>query len=176
MFIVKRIKSSNYRLIEVGYFYTINELINYFTRLYGAWNLSEKFSFDPYSKFRNSYYEAYWKGFTKKYRFVPAEYKYIIETEKGVRLSDETLKGIFSSVKTRWSFYCTGYKRHKRGHYFRHMRTTQERRMASLVLKEEFEPNWRGKRGLGLRQCWDDIYHSDVENNNWKRYRKTQWK
>lgn len=161
MFIVKRIKLSDHRLHEVGYFNTINELKNHFANLYRTRYLLDKFSFNPYSKFRQSYCGS-------------SEYSYIIENEKGVRFSDETIRGIFKNPK-RVDYY-TGSKHHCRRSCYRQIRTTQERRMACVVLKEELEPTWRGKRGCGLPNSWDDIQHFDEYNRNWKRYRKTRWK
>lgn len=67
----------------------------------------------------------------------------------------------------------------KRGNYsfWRHPRTTQERRWANAWDDEEFAPKARGARnGHNLPNVWDDIVRQDSEDRNWKRHRKFQWK
>jgi hypothetical protein len=68
-----------------------------------------------------------------------------------------------------------GTGRHRRGHYFRHIHTTAERR--ANVVMEEGEPRPRGRRsGTNLPNSWDDFSRSDYDARNWKHYRKHQRK
>jgi len=80
----------------------------------------------------------------------------------------------------RWFGYpnsrMAGAKR-SHGHYFRKIKTTQERRWNGAWDDEEFAPKARAKRvGVNLPCDWDDLPRSDVDIRCWKRYRKTQWK
>lgn len=60
---------------------------------------------------------------------------------------------------------------------FRHPRTTAAKRAAALVLKDELEPPVRAKRNArNLPSTWDDIQFSSRYIDNWKRYRKTQYR
>ena len=38
------------------------------------------------------------------------------------------------------------------------------------------EPSVRNKMKLVIRDAWDELPRNDFKNNNWKRYRKTQFK
>lgn len=62
------------------------------------------------------------------------------------------------------------------GHYFRRIRTTQERRWATPVA-EEGEPAPRPERNLrNLPNSWDDYGIAARADRNWKRFRRQQWK
>lgn len=67
-----------------------------------------------------------------------------------------------------------------RGHWasmFRSPRSTGAKRAAALVLKDELEPPVRAKRNVSnLPSAWDDIQFSSRHIDNWKRYRKTQYR
>jgi len=65
----------------------------------------------------------------------------------------------------------TGRRRNYR--CMRRPRTTQELRLASGVVFEEGEPEWRPRR-RNVPTMWDDVLlHRD---HSWKRHRCTQWK
>ena len=64
------------------------------------------------------------------------------------------------------------YHSHK-GTYYRHMKTTQERRW-SLAEKDD-GVRWRARRNFhNLPNAWDDWARHNEKN--WKRFRKHQWK
>lgn len=66
-----------------------------------------------------------------------------------------------------------GVSHHHKGTYYRHMKTTQERRL-SLATKED-GVCWRGKRNFhNLVNAWDDWIR--FNQKNWKKFRKHQWK
>lgn len=67
-----------------------------------------------------------------------------------------------------------GVSRPRNGNYYRRMRTMGERRKAIPIDDEPGpRPSRRAKR---LPNNWDDYPRMDLSNNNWKRFRKTQWK
>lgn len=60
--------------------------------------------------------------------------------------------------------------------YYRRPATTGERRMNVNVAPDE-EPRARAARcAAQLPNSYDDIHRSDAGVQNWKRYRRTQWK
>ena len=82
----------------------------------------------------------------------------------------------FGSHQGSYMFKHYGRKRKSRGVHKR-VHTTPERRLHSLVLPEEGEPPVRASRRPGtLPNTWDDYLRHDYRNNNWKRYRRTQYK
>lgn len=67
-----------------------------------------------------------------------------------------------------------GVSRPRNGNYYRRMRTMGERRKAIPIDDEPGpRPSRRAKR---LPNNWDDYPRKALSNNNWKRFRKTQWK
>lgn len=63
------------------------------------------------------------------------------------------------------------------GDFFRRMATFQERKWANAWDDEEFAPKVRKRRNArNLPNSWDDYKRMEYKDNNWKRYRKTQWK
>lgn len=59
------------------------------------------------------------------------------------------------------------------GHYYRRMKTTQERRWSYSAVVDGVP--WRARRNArNLPNPWDDIVIGRLKN--WKKYRKTQWK
>lgn len=68
----------------------------------------------------------------------------------------------------------SGRRRH-RGNVLRNIKTTAERRMAKSVVKEDGEPDFRGKR-RNIPNAWDDIVSDSYRIRSWKYYRKTRWK
>lgn len=67
-----------------------------------------------------------------------------------------------------------GVSRPRKGHYYRRMQTMGERRKAIPI---DDEPGPRpSRRANRLPNNWDDYPRSALRNNNWKRFRKTQWK
>lgn len=62
------------------------------------------------------------------------------------------------------------------GHYFRAVRFAPEMRL-SIPVKEDGEPAPRPSRNFAnLPDSWDDYPVRSRWNNNWKRYRRQQWK
>ena len=58
---------------------------------------------------------------------------------------------------------------------FRHVRTTQEKRLHGSVLSDEGEPAVRtARRPKALPDLYDDLWRHNEKN--WKRYRRDQWK
>jgi len=117
------------------------------------------------------------------------EFSYVAYNVKGKLLTTDHLLGIKRQYdherhvkfcrRNPHSYWCghrwSGYKR--RGvSYYRAIRTTQERRWANAWDDEEFAPRIRNRRNAkNLPNAWDDIRRY-TRNNNWKRYRKQQWK
>lgn len=67
-----------------------------------------------------------------------------------------------------------GVSRPRNGHYYRRMKTMGERRKAIPI---DDEPGPRPSRSANrLPNSWDDHRRMNLRNNNWKRFRKTQWK
>ena len=70
-----------------------------------------------------------------------------------------------------------GCGRRRGGRWFRRPKTMQSRRQAGLVLNEEDERPVRARRNAAnLPTSWDDWRISSLEDRNWKRFRKTQYK
>lgn len=68
-----------------------------------------------------------------------------------------------------------GTGRRHRWHYFRNIRTVQERRATAYVDEDEIGTPWRaGRRPWALPSNYDDIPRS-IERN-WKAFRRNQWK
>lgn len=71
----------------------------------------------------------------------------------------------------------SGRSRFNRGRTLREPRTQAARRQAALVLLDDGEVPPRAKRNANnLPTAWDDVYIHSLDNDNWKRYRKTQYK
>lgn len=119
--------------------------------------------------------------FSTDYSWMPprAEFEWICEEgDRRLSLSD------FAAyrTKTRYTRASTwngegpvpGVYRPRKGRYYRRMQTMGERRKAIPI---EDEPGPRpSRRANRLPNYWDDYPRSDLRNNNWKRFRKTQWK
>lgn len=84
------------------------------------------------------------------------------------------------SRKGNYYTYVPGSKRsYRHGYGFRHPRTTYERRWADAWTDEEESPapKIRARRNFrNLPSSWDDIPRRDWDNNNWKRFRRHQYK
>jgi hypothetical protein len=82
------------------------------------------------------------------------------------------------SRKENYRTYLTGSKRfHKHCKTYRHPRTTYERRWADAWTDEAPAPKIRARRNhRNLPSTWDDIPRRDRYNNNWKRFRRHQYK
>ena len=61
------------------------------------------------------------------------------------------------------------------GHWYRRVRTTNERRQNQNIDFEELD-GFSVKTRKNLRTSYDDINRSDQYDRNWKTSRKTQWK
>lgn len=69
-----------------------------------------------------------------------------------------------------------GIRRRRGGHYFRHPKTTRERRWAE-PMPEYDEPAPRAKRSAAnLPNSWDDYAIADRQDRSWKRFRGHQCK
>lgn len=74
---------------------------------------------------------------------------------------------VFRQTSIPW----TGKRRRYRGRYFRHPRTTQERRYSVDPTYKKFI---RGRRAFhNIPNSYDDIMKPSFKN--WKRYRKTKY-
>jgi hypothetical protein len=96
-----------------------------------------------------------------------------VVNDNNVILSDETLLGLYRSVKSVYRYF-NGWKR-SHAHYYRHPRTTQEKRVIVGVVKEDGEPEFRPAR-KHVPDAWEDQRFFCRRINNWKRYRQHQWK
>lgn len=180
MLILKQFNGKSIR--DIGYYDSLEDVFNGFYSSHGGYGLEKRFSFNPYEIYHNDRFIEKYNFSTRKvdYIFVPKVYCYIIETDNGVRYSKEYIEGMFRIFRKeirkdfRW-YIATGRKWHHRGTYFRHPQTLQERREIANVYKDDGEPEFRGKR-RNIRHSWDDVVHKDVDNRNWKRFRKTQYK
>lgn len=161
----KKVDHTGYDFV-MGYFDTIEDIWLYFSKVYKRYKLAERFSHmvnEPYGG--------------NEFCSIP-EYCMYVVNDAGIRLSRDTLRGEFYKIYKPHDyprFPSWGRNHHYRG--FRHIRTTQERRASVHVLAEEGEPPFRAARNThNLPNYWDDMYHSDWGQKNWKRFRKTQWK
>lgn len=68
----------------------------------------------------------------------------------------------------------TGRKR-RYGRTLRSMKTLATLREAGAVVKDDGEPEFRGRRRT-LPTAWDDHKIGSIEDRSWKMYRKTRWK
>lgn len=183
MLTVKRRNVEGRKDVLIDYFANITEVFDYFKNFYGgAYKLELRFSHDPF--------EFYRKTFTWNNSIVTSargwgevpEFCYTITNDAGIRYSRETILGYFRKIRKDrklgiYRNYFLGFKRHRRGSYHRRPDTFQERKMSVNVIEEEGEPKWRLSRNMrNLPTTYDDLQHYDVRINNWKRYRKTQWK
>lgn len=112
--------------------------------------------------------------------------KICVSTGACYDLSEESFKQYIQEVisaenneaaKRRYRPIRSGYKR-RGGRYYRRIGTTPEKRMNQIVdeCEKEFKCVARTKRSKGLPSSWDDYPVRCRDNDNWKRYRKTQYK
>jgi len=179
------VKQKNYygkKDVVIGYFTDIKQVFDYFKNIHGMYELEKHFSHDPSEYYRRTFvYSREYKQYTSRYVVSAPEYCYVISNDKDIRYSRETVLGEFRKIRKGRKFgyyrYFYGYKRHNRGSYHRRPDTFQERTMSVNVIEEEGEPKWRPSRNMhNLPTTYDDLQHYDQRINNWKRYRKTQWK
>jgi len=181
MLVVKQLDPKNFKIKEIGYFESLNDIIKFFSKSNTYYEVIKKFSFNSYEIYKPGYW---FKDLERKIylKYIHPIYCYTIENHKGIKFNKDFIQSEFKKhykkhTKRKYSpnYYCwTGRKYSHRYNYHRRMHTVQERRFNSAVIKEELEPNIRAKR-LNLPSYWDDITRYDVFNNNWKRYRKTQY-
>jgi hypothetical protein len=123
-------------------------------------------------------------------------FDYVLRTEFGDKITLDELRAAHPRKKAWWAVRrdqeqefveknfrngpvpYTGNRRY--GHYYRRPKTTAERRDAIDVLNDEEMKEYgirpRAKRGFrSLPNAWDDVPCSR-RGNNWKNYRKKQWK
>ncbi len=165
-------------------FESIERLYDYYKLVRGRYGLESLFSHNPFELYKRNFtfhrtgeqsyfYDTHWCE--------PPEYCMVVYNENNIRLSRETLLGIFRKFDKK--HYCRmwrgmpGHKRNYRGHSYRPIRTYQERRESNNVLAEEGEPVWRARRNwVNLPNVFDDVPHLDQNDRCWKRFRKTRWK
>lgn len=147
--------------IEIGEFSDFKGLYQVFAKVYGRYQLENRFSFNPLDIWMKSCFDI--------------QYCFYIEDHTGLRYTKEFILGEFRKYRPKYSCYKYWYgKRHRR--CSTHIRTIQSRREAVNVLEEEGEPKVRGSRGFhALPSSWD-AKRCDTNDKNWKRYRKHQWK
>lgn len=123
-----------------------------------------------------------------RYEPVYSEHEYIMRDDDGKALTHGDFADIVERRKTYWGYRgrlldnwngegpVPGVRRPRGGNYFRHPKTTNERRWATPVL-EDGEPAPRAARNSHhLPNSWDDYQRASREDRNWKRFRKTRWK
>lgn len=109
---------------------------------------------------------------------------YVMRDDMGQPLTREDFARFYPYYQSCWGiypYYC-GYgpvpnvrKSRGGGGYFRRMKTMAARRQAQHVSDDE--PRVRAARSANvLPNSWDDYRNSSRDNDNWKRYRKTQYK
>jgi hypothetical protein len=108
---------------------------------------------------------------------------FILKNEFGDVVHPDEIREIFREYRqarrpyNHWTYtmYHRGFKP-RTGNYFRHPKTQRDRRWTHAHDDRELNLRVRAKRSkASLPTCWEDIM-VDRKNNNWKRYRKTQWK
>lgn len=101
------------------------------------------------------------------------------ELREAILFSHEKPKGYICDFYIFWQN--NGSKKRCRGHYFRHVRTFQERKLvgarnaSNIELKElGFHKKLKARRST-LPSEYDDIRHAE-KGRGWKNYRKKQYK
>lgn len=109
---------------------------------------------------------------------------FILKNEFGDVVHPDEIKDIFREYrisrrpKSHWTYtmFHTGFKP-RTGSYFRNPKTQRNRRWAHADDDPELGLRVRAKRSkASLPTSRDDFYVKSRRNNNWKRYRKTQYK
>lgn len=113
-------------------------------------------------------------------------HKYLIVDSFGDAIKPDDIRAAYRDLHPyipKWGGYPNSRSPgRKRGSYrwFRHPRTTQERRWTHAWDDEEFAPKngfaRRARSARNLPEAWDDYVRQDGDNHNWKRHRRTQWK
>lgn len=161
-------KSKKALLDEVGYRWIMNNVGEHFTEFAG---------------WASRYTEAGWVCGEPTYRGA----KYIIRDDEGNSVTHGEFAALIAKRRKiywprvmweQWNGEGTvpGVGRRRGGHYFRRLKTTNERRW-SIPVVEDGEPAPRARRShKNLPNAWDDYQISSRADRNWKRFRKTQWK
>lgn len=101
-----------------------------------------------------------WGYFSYSPRYDLDYLEFYLYTSNGLMISPDLFKGeYFSHAMKSWR-YGGPFWRYRHGHsttYNRKMETMAERRAVAAVLKEEGEPEFRGRR-RNLPNPWDDIH------------------
>jgi len=129
--------------------------------------------------------------------FVHREFKHVAYNENGKLLPVEFLVGLSRYYHNGWANWYYSWRHGKwrrresgparrqgrksnwhRGVRFRQRSFVSELKRIHAYDREEFVPKVRSKRDYALWEdpWWDDYPRQDYRNNNWKRYRKHQWK
>jgi hypothetical protein len=112
---------------------------------------------------------------------------YVMRDDTGAKLTQgDFQKLVVTRRRSRWARYSRpldtwngegpvpGIGRWHGGHYYRRLKTTNERRQAVPV---DDEPAPRGKRSASnIPQSWDDHPIGTWGVRSWKRFRRQQWK
>jgi hypothetical protein len=71
-------------------------------------------------------------------------------------------------------------RRRTYGKKYRHPKTQSQRKIngrRNFLIYDDYKIKSRSKRNLAnLANSWDDISRRDVDDKNWKRYRRFQYK
>lgn len=111
------------------------------------------------------------------------DYLFFITNRKGKLMQPEQILAEYCQKYDPTNYWYTGYyrrytstgRKRRGGHCYRRVQTTAERRAACAVLKEEGEPEFRGRR-RNVPNAWDDIHLPFTRS--WKKQskRKKQYK
>ncbi len=132
---------------------------------------------DDYSKLNYVLHNEEFEFYNSKFRLVDIE-----QLKRAIAKSGRYWElGIPNPNPRRYRLGLGGYKIRGRCHYFRHIKTFQERKMMGALKESEKELKEAGftkgirKRRQSLPNEWDDIHHAR-RGNGWKNYRTTQYK
>ena len=148
-------------------------------------------SFDSVALYQYRYFKEFLNPFNRKPILIDEKSTLYVVEKDGVTLDPENIKNDFRKYnlnkrKNRNKKYIKKFiyrktpvpdtgKRHWYKSYFRHMRTTQERRWSFLGENEDYPIKLRTKRSFKyIPNSWDDIVKE--RHKNWKKYRKHQYK
>jgi len=106
-------------------------------------------------------------------------YEYILRYSDGNVIDPEQVEKDWEKTLPVWQYWKNnGAKRRWRfRQWYKSTCNMNERRAVEAWEDDEDAPKVRAKRNLRhLPNSWDDIPKSRNHDNNWKQYRKTQWK
>ena len=165
----------------------IDNLLEYIAEHDGIDRFHSKMKFDL-AEFNKKNRETFWKN-RFYYEMYPEKFVgYYLCTEKGLLVSPDLLMGEYMILYNEYREHKRNARdtewRHKRSYMYKHNhsrykrpKTQQERRMACAVLKDEGEPDIRGRRKMrSLPSYWDDIRTRHSTGWKYSTKRKHQYK